>query len=627
MAEAGLASPMPVILRWLFRLGPTNPITVRLVQNGSKRARHLYIRAGYLGMLIGVLLYALLLNARGDELSYQELARAGSLSFKYIAYLQIALICVLAPVFMAGAIAQEADPKTWDILLTTPMSSTQIVLGNLLGRLFFILALLFSSLPLFAITQYFGGVPGTSIFGSYLIAACAAVLVGASAIALSVSRLVGRRAVFTFYVAVVSYLALTYAIDAVRFGGATVSWMTAVNPFLSLRALLDPSGYPRAPVGTHSGLAAWFLESPVTTWCVLSSGLATVLMGVSIVTVRLGGFVAITGGVGAAAGGGPAPWYRRILGLGAAGAESRPARYVWHNPIAWREAASRNFTLWRILARWSFVFAGLAFGIGLVVAYHRGAFAPGDFRTIILYTVVSEFAVITLIALNMSATSISREREDGTLDLLLTTPITQRSYLAGKQAGIIAYLLPMTSVPVGTLLIAGLYTLVAAPAQAAVAYAIPGATPPVTLSVPTVLPEAGLAAALVMVPFLALAVIVGMHWSLKSKGTIGSTVGAVTVVALVGGVIGLCGWNAGTDLPVLGPVLAGLSPVSTVHATTFPEDGLNKTIVQSDLAGARVGLVIGTLVSAGVYVGLVLMIRSHMIRTFDMTVRRLAGTR
>lgn len=624
---------MPVVLRWILSLGITNPITVRLVQNGSRRTRHLFIRAGYLGVLIAVLLYALLLNARGDELSYQQLAKAGSLSFKYIAYLQIGLICVLAPVFMAGAIAQEADPKTWDILLTTPLSSTQIVLGNLLGRLLFILALLFSSLPLFAVTQYFGGVPGTSIFGSYLIAACAALLVGATAIGLSVSRLVGKRAVFAFYTAVVSYLALTYAIDAVRFGGASVSWMTAINPFLALQALLDPSGYPRALPGTHRGMAAWFLENPVTTWCVLSGGLAVAQVLISILTVRLGGFVAVTGAGGGAAGeggsggsGGAAPWYRRMLGLGAAGAQTRPVRWVWHNPIAWREAAARNATLWRILARWAFVVAGAAFGVVLVVVFARGGFTASDFRTTLLYTVVSEFAVITLIALNMAATSISREREDGTLDLLLTTPITQRDYLSGKQAGIIAYLLPLTAVPVGTLILAGVYGLFAGTAST-VAYLIPGSAPPMTVNLPVVLPESGLLAAMVMVPFLALCVIIGMQWSLKSKGTIGATMGAVAVVAVVGGTIGLCGFQAGRDLPVLGPVLAGLSPLSVVHASCFAEDGLNKTIIQSDARAARVGLFIGALVAAGAYAGLVLMIRSHMIRTFDMTVRRLAGTR
>src|SRR5262245_35451842 len=106
---------MPVLLRWFLRLGPTNPIAVRLVQNGSRRSRHHYIRIAYLGALILVLMWALLIKASGgSEQSYQKLAAAGSSSFAAIAYLQIGLICILAPVFMAGAIAQEADPRTWD---------------------------------------------------------------------------------------------------------------------------------------------------------------------------------------------------------------------------------------------------------------------------------------------------------------------------------------------------------------------------------------------------------------------------------------------------------------------------------------------------------------------------------
>ncbi|MEM9560407.1 MAG: ABC transporter permease subunit, partial [Planctomycetota bacterium] len=182
---------MPVALRWLLRLVPMNPITVRLVQNASRRRKHLYVRSIYVAALVLVLLWVLVAGTSGSDLGYRELAAAGSSAFVAIAYLQIGLICVLAPVFMAGAIAQESDPKTWDILLTTPMSQAQIVLGNLFGRLFFVLALLLASLPLFALTQYFGGVPGRSIFASYLVAACAALLVGAIAIALSVSRLAG----------------------------------------------------------------------------------------------------------------------------------------------------------------------------------------------------------------------------------------------------------------------------------------------------------------------------------------------------------------------------------------------------------------------------------------------------
>lgn len=618
---------MPVALRWLLRLGPTNPIVVRLVQTGSRRTRHLYIRTIYLGALIAVLLWALLANARGDELSYQALAQAGSKSFAFVAMLQIGLICILAPVFMAGAIAQEADPRTWDILLSTPLGATEIVLGNLFGRLFFILALLFSSLPLFAVTQYFGGVPGSSIFSSYLIAACAALLVGSTAIALSVSRLVGRRAVFTFYVAVVSYLAVTYAVDALlRSPGVT--WMTALNPFLALSALLDTAGYPRASAGSQSGLAVWFLERPVTTWCILSSAVSLVLICVSTVTVRIGGLAGL-GGLRDRGGGG-VPWFRRMFGLGAAGAETRPARSVWHNPIAWREAAARNATLGRIAARWSFIVIGAALALVLVWMYHAGSMNGATFRTVLLYTITGQLAVISLVAVNMSATAVSREREDGTLDLLLTTPITPAQYLSGKLKGIVAYLLPMIAVPLFTGAIAGLYTLTGGLGRADGAEVPVTITAGLTANAPVVLPETGLVLTAVCVPFMAFCVVVGMAMSLRSQGTIASVMATVGILGAVAGTIGLCAWNAATSIASIGPVLGAASPASAVFACVEPESAMEKTVVAAGsggLAGARVALVVGAVIAGIIYLVVVAAIHSHMARTFDMTVRRLAGTK
>ncbi len=627
---------MPVVLRWLLRLGPTNPITVRLVQNGSRRVRHLYIRSAYLAVLILVLLWSLLsIPGQSGALSYRELAAAGAASFTYVAYLQIALICILAPVFMAGAIAQEANPRTWDILLTTPLGALQIVLGNLLGRLFFILALLFASLPLFALTQYFGGVPGRSIFASYGIAGCAALLVGTIAIALSVSRLAGKRAVFTFYVAVISYLAVTAGVDwylrsaglGSGAGGAGVTWMTALNPFLSLHALLDPSGYPRAdppaPGVGESVLAGWCLRRPVTTWCVGSVLLSVVLLLVSTVTARTGGLSAL-----ASVGRSGVPWYRRLLGLGGAGAEHRPPRAVWNNPIAWREAAARNSTLGRILARWAFIGAGALFGIVLLALFHAGSIPPTQFQIALLATVWGELAVTTLVAINMSATAISREREDGTLDLLTITPITSGQYLSGKLRGLIAYLLPMLAVPVGTLALAGVYVLTEGLGNAA------GVTLTVTpagvigpIQVPVVLPEAGLVVGLMGVPFLAFCVMVGMIYSLRNQGTISSVVKAVGTVGAVAGVVGLCGWQAGIDVPLVGPMLAALSPVSAAQAGVLPADALGKTVGGNGLASARVALLLGAGAALGVYLLVVYALHSHMTKNFDRVMRQLAGAR
>lgn len=619
---------MPVFLRWLLRFGPINPIAVRLVQGGSRRSRHLYIRTIYLGALIITLLYLLLAMPAGGQLSQLKLAAAASGSFAVVAYLQIALICILAPVFMAGAIAQEANPRTWDILLTTPMSAGEIVLGNLLGRLFFILALLFSSLPLFALTQYFGGVPGRSIFASYLIASCAALLVGSMAIALSVSRLVGKRAVFAFYVSVISYLAVTYGVDQFLRVQSQVTWMTSINPFLALTALLNPSGYPAWPQGSQTGLAAWFLEKPVHTWCWLSAGLSAFLMIVSTFTVRIGGLA----GLGGMGGSGGIPWYRRMFGLGARGADTRPARNVWHNPIAWREAAARNATFARMLARWSFILVGGLWALGLVLYFHGGGIvSPLTFRDAVFFTVIGEVAVISLVAVNMAATSVAREREDGTLDLLLTTPITPASYLGGKMRGMVAYLLPLIAVPVGTLLLAGLYVLLvqigALSREGGVIYDHPvvGGQTGLFIPIPAILPEAALIVGVVMVPFIAFCVMVGMQWSLKSKGSLSAVVATVGVVGVVGGIVGLCAYKSGTDFQFVGSAIAALSPITAISATIYPETALASTVNGFGLASARIGLLIGCGIAAMAYLAVVYGLRANMVHNFDMTVRRLAG--
>ncbi|MCK6477870.1 MAG: ABC transporter permease subunit, partial [Phycisphaerales bacterium] len=619
---------MPVFLRWLLALGPVNPIAVRLVQNGSRRLKHLYVRAAYLGVLIVVLLWALLIKGgTGSVMSYRDLAAAGAFSFTAIAYLQIGLICILAPVFMASAIAQESSPRTWEVLLTTPLSGVQIVLGNLLGRLFFVLALLFASLPLFALTQYFGGVPGPSIMASYLIAACAALLVGSTAISLSVSRLVGKRAVFTFYISVISYLAVTIALDRwiiSRGGGALngsgVTWCTAANPFLALYALLNPSTYPRAAPGTMDGVVArWLYETPVTTWCVGSAVLSVLMMLGSTLTVRTGGLQSLAG---ESAG---VPWYRRMFGLGASGAEHRPPRAVWHNPIAWREAAARNSTFFRILLRWAFIAAGAIFGLALLVMYHVGDLNTDEFRFALLATVWGMLIVTSLVAMNMAATAISREREDGTLDLLLTTPITPSQYLTGKLRGLIAYILPLIAVPCGLLAIAGLYVLFDGIGRDGGVMETTTRVGPTPVTLPVLFPEAGLLAPIVIIPFMAFCCMVGLQWSLRSKGTIGSVVATVAVVGVISGVVGMCAWKSATAFGQLGPFMAALSPASLVYALVSPGEALG-TVLQTDTsqASARIAMGVGALAAGGIYCGAVWGIHSNMVRTFDMTVRRLA---
>ena len=151
---------MQSLARWFSRLGPTNPMVVRIVEGGSRRRQHMLVRMAYLGLLVCLVVLGLLTGGGllAENVGLNALARSGAQLFRWIAYGQVIGVCLLAPLFMAGAIASEQSGKTYNILLTTPLSNLQVVLGSLLGRLFFILTLLLSGLPLFAVVLVFGGV-------------------------------------------------------------------------------------------------------------------------------------------------------------------------------------------------------------------------------------------------------------------------------------------------------------------------------------------------------------------------------------------------------------------------------------------------------------------------------------
>ena len=614
---------MPAILNWLLRLVVTNPICMRLVQGGSTRKRHLYIRAGYLAVMIVVVVFALLSTSHG-ALSVRDLASAGAQTFNWVSYLQVGLICLLTPVFMAGAIAQEANPRTWDILLTTPLNSLQVVLGNLFGRLFFIIALLFSTLPLFAVTQFFGGVPGDAIFASYAIAGTSSLLVAAIAVTLSVTRTAGRRAVFWFYATVVMYLFLTYAIDIqlrrpIAPGAIArhTTLITPTNPFLALKVLLDSNHYvPFDLTGTDAGwLKTMWLTRPIAAFCWICMAGSLLLIGFSTVRLRVIG--AKTGSIA---------WYRRWFGMGAKGATERPARSVTRNPIAWREAVARGKTPIAIVGRWGFVVLGVAVALVLLGFFHTGAWNGPNLQLAVASVVSAEIVIITLAALNMSATAVSREREDGTLDLILTTPIQPGPYLAGKLRGLIMYLTPMILVPVLTIAILAVYVLADGFGRAggvAVTTALPGTTRSVTL--PVIMWEGAVALPMMLAPFLAFCVMIGLQWSIKSKGTIGSVIAAVAVVLTIVGVISLCAGVAGRAVGVPGAAMTSLSPINLLLAIVLPTKMIGSGLTKNP-AATRAALVVGAAGAGLLYSGVVYGLHNNMKRTFMMTVRRLAGT-
>src|SRR5580700_3203866 len=202
------------VSEYFWRLVPGNPILLRVVDSGGKRKRDLFIRCGYLAFLVIVVCVGL---GGGDLGSLGAMAKTSADMFQKLSYVQLGLIALLSPIFTAGAITQEKDSQTYDILLATPLTNGQIVLGSLLSRLFFVIALLVSGIPIFAITQIFGGVAISSIVYSFLIAASTAMITGAMAMAIATFKIGTRRTIFSFYLFIVVYLVGGYLLDKVDF--------------------------------------------------------------------------------------------------------------------------------------------------------------------------------------------------------------------------------------------------------------------------------------------------------------------------------------------------------------------------------------------------------------------------
>ena len=67
--------PLKKIGLWLWHLLPGNPILVRVVCGKSRRSRHLWLRFGYLAVLMFVVMFVLLQFGSGEGKSLADFAR------------------------------------------------------------------------------------------------------------------------------------------------------------------------------------------------------------------------------------------------------------------------------------------------------------------------------------------------------------------------------------------------------------------------------------------------------------------------------------------------------------------------------------------------------------------------
>jgi ABC-2 type transport system permease protein len=613
---------------WLFRLLPGNPILVRVVSAGGKRIRHLWARLIYLIALVTVFLISggLLVNAQQQSLS--DLAKQATQTFMAVSMVQLFLMSFIAPVFCAGAITQEKDANTFHILLTTPLSNAQIVLGSLFSRLYFVWVLLLAGLPIFCITMLYGGVTTLEIFESFGLAACTGLLTGSIAIMISFLRVGTRRTIFSFFVGVAVYMLGVFLIGMSTYGhlpeapppvttGTAIntawrmSWLAPLHPFLALMVVTGQTPAPDPAVVYARGWPFWWLLAyPQYGYMAITTGASVVMVLFSLFYVRRGskeGERTFWSGL-----------FERFKVV-RSDARRRKPRRVWRNPIAWREAATRASAGGRSMLRTFFILAGLAAGIFLLVAHHTdtealkasAATAVADTRLWLLWLIWVELTVVLLVVTNTAATTLTREKESLTIELLLTTPLTSRYIIAGMLQGLVRLVIPLIAVP--TLTLAGF---------AALDLLRSGSLPPVVAW------ESVFLVPLQIVAFASLAAMIGLYFSLLSKKTVQAVMISTGIVLGAAGLLTLCGLPIRETNANVTAIVLPFTPVWSVEALVDPwqivtiAENLSQPPGAHQMLAFRTTRAVVALVASGVFLAVTYALYANMVRNFDMTVRR-----
>lgn len=593
---------------WLWRLIPANPILVRVVTGGGRRVRHAMTRAAYLGLLIVAML--IFGQSGGDSLA--ALAKNSTQVFVAVSIVQLACMCLISPLFTAGAITQEKDGNTFSILLTTPLSNSQIVLGSLLSRLYFVWVLLLSGLPVFCISMIYGGVTTTEVFESFALAAVTGLVTGSLAIMIGMAKIGSRRTIFSFLVGVAVYLVAGAGIGMSPWGvlpeaplsakGWSMSWLAPIHPFLALFVITGQTPAP-APADVYHYGWPWrfFLAYPQYAYVIIMGGLSVLFIVLSLAFVRRGQTE------------GESTLMNRVFEFFARkdlGERRRKPRRVWSNPIAWRESETKASAGGRSVTRWIFIGAGVAAGMLLLVAARNSwwGITITSVRQWLTGLVWIEFAAILLVVTSTAASSLTREKESLTMELLLATRLNSSHICWGMLWGLVVFVLPMVAVPFITIL-----TFVA--------------TDMISIDkLQTGVPfEAVILVPLMMTAIIAGAAIVGLQASLTSRKTVQAVMWSTFLVGIVVGLFSACGFMIRDGGAQLSAFVWPFMPFPSLLALIDPRflfEKLNATPSAGEVAGVRWERAILSLISAGIYAGLTYLGYRNMVRNFDMTVRR-----
>lgn len=429
-------------LGWL-----TGPIFEKELRVSSRRRRNYVLRFFYVALLtvFVAMVWLSVVRYHGNATYAQSrMAAAGKRIIMTVALFQFVTTQVLAVIMLSTAISDEVYHRTLGLLMTTPISSLQIVMGKMLSKLLQLILLLAITLPMLAIVRVFGGVSWSYLLSSLCVTLTAVLLAGSLSLAFSI----GNRRAYAVIIKTAIVLETVYFVLPGAAATVTNAFMPVFGGIGHLRGMFTSS---LAVVMLHLNpfLAMWQVTEAMTSpgrggipflWpvhCALMLSFAAAVLAWSVKVVRKTAVRQATGQLD------PLARARKKARRSNSQDESSdgPIKRVIGPPVVWKEL--RAPFIQGVDNRNSYIgllVAVIALGVTYLATARQGALDEGYSH--VSYGLLFVFMGIVF-GVVFSATRVTSERESQTWMLLLTTSLSDGDIVLGKAVSAFRRCLPI----------------------------------------------------------------------------------------------------------------------------------------------------------------------------------------
>ena len=431
------------------------PVFSREVTIAPRRPKMYITRSIYAVSLLVLMATAWLMVTGTQRIgNIGDIARFGSILFRILAPLQVALVLFMAALQSASAVAQEKDKKTLILLLLTRMTNSELVLGKLFASLVNVSVMLIAATPIFMFVCLFGGTSFAQVGWTMAVTFATALVAGSLGSTLALWREKTFQTLAMTAIIIVVWLGLWELVAGMANplieGFSNTQLASYFNPIRAITAITNDVS------GNWMGGGLPFILSSVV--------IAFLLNGVAIWRVRKWNpnreirtgqqveedveseSVSIFGKVEE---GEKEDESRRSSHVDArVRTASRESREVWDNPVLWRESMTWAYGPKIIFVRLIYVLMVIAAGVvchfmlGQDVVSEMGTRIPEFAKPLAPLFLVS-LVIVNALAVN----TITNERDGRSLDLLLVTDLSPKEFIFGKILGVLYVAKEMVILP------------------------------------------------------------------------------------------------------------------------------------------------------------------------------------